>query len=188
MWYAHIHTQVDAVFFSEHAIRDCYFIACVYDFNYLKKSVEHSSEIGGTSLYLIYRINMKSIFFNPEGHIPTWLYQILLTHGSDVYSIPVYLYTCILLTHGSDVYSIPVYLYTCKLLTQSSDVYSIPVYLYTCILLTHSLTCPNLYTRKIDWMSWEGFHEASKIITLLADTRLIPREPALVEIKNSLAL
>jgi len=33
-------------------------------------------------------------------------------------------------------------------------------------------------------MSYDGFQEASKMITLLAATRLIPREPALVDIIN----
>jgi hypothetical protein len=40
----------------------------------------------------------------------------------------------------------------------------------------------------MDCVSYEGFHEASKITTLLPATRLMPNEPAFVEIRNSLAL
>lgn len=36
------------------------------------------------------------------------------------------------------------------------------------------------------WISWEGFHETSKIITRFAATRLMPSPPALVEIRNNL--
>ena len=38
--------------------------------------------------------------------------------------------------------------------------------------------------RKIDWMSWEGFQEASKMMTRLAATKLMPSDPAFVEIRK----
>lgn len=40
------------------------------------------------------------------------------------------------------------------------------------------------YTRQTACVSWHGFQDASKTITRLAPTKLIPREPALVETRN----
>lgn len=45
-----------------------------------------------------------------------------------------------------------------------------------------------LYTLKIDWTSCAGFQLASNIMTRLAATKLIPRPPALVEMRNNLIL
>ena len=47
---------------------------------------------------------------------------------------------------------------------------------------------PKRYTRNIDWISCDGFHDASKMITLFAVSRLMPRPPAFVEIRNNLSL
>lgn len=44
--------------------------------------------------------------------------------------------------------------------------------------------------RNCEWKltSWDGFHDASKMMTRLAATKLIPNPPARVEIKNNLKI
>lgn len=47
----------------------------------------------------------------------------------------------------------------------------------------HAVT-NHLYTLHTACVSWQGFQEASNTTTLLAPTKLIPREPALVDTRN----